>query len=528
MIRRMTRPGARVKRVQADGYRRIPLRDGMKTEAAEDGATGLDSPLAQPILLLAVWCALIAPSVRVWFGTPFALTPFEFDWFLGLYRDLPPAEQSRFELSGRLFHAFLFLLLGGLYVRWVAALAARGEDSVPFRVVPAFLAVACAGLPWLSPDVFYGIGLGWLESHYGVDPYLSPIASVRGYGLDPMFQNVFPGFFTLPATYGPLFQRVMAFTMGLSGGSITLALVLVKLVHLVLHGLATWAVYRLAPERHRRLATFAYAINPLILFNVLTAGHNDHFMNAFLLLALVLHERRPFFWSGLALGAAASAKYMPILLVPLFFVHAWRREDSGSSGAQGGTPGAARAGAVLESLGFVCALAAFHALQPSSVTRLLDVAQSTSGVLRNSIYHVPGVLGLLSPATAGTWKLVLTGLFLALYAGLLLWMLRSKARPALSDACLTTLVGYFVLANSSNHEWYITWLLGLCAVSLAWAPVRLGLVLSALYMPLVIFTVRGPLPFVLSANVAVWLVLVGASIPFVRDAVKTRLFTATQ
>lgn len=497
------------------------MRDRMTlltTEAAEGGAKVLDSRLAQPILLLAVWCALIAPSVRVWFGTPFALTPFEFDWFLGLYRDLPPAEQSRFVLSGRLFHAFLFLLLGGLYVRWVASLAARGEDSVPFRVVPAFLAVACAGLPWLSPDVFYGIGLGWLESHYGIDPYLSPIASVKGFVRDPMFQNVFPGFFTLPATYGPLFQRVMAFTMGLSGGSITLALVLVKVVHVALHGLATWAVYRLAPERHRRLATFAYAINPLILFNVLTAGHNDHFMNAFLLLALVLHERRPFFWSGLALGAAASAKYMPILLVPLFFVHAWRREDRGTN----------RTGAVLESAGFVCALAAFHALQPSSVTRLLDVAQSTSGVLRNSIYHVPGVLGLLTPATSGSWKLVFTGLFLALYAGLLLWMLRTKARPALSDACLATLVVYFVLANSSNHEWYITWLLGLCAVSPAWAPARLGLALSALYMPLVIFTVRGPLPFVLSANVAVWLVLVGASVPFLRDAVKTRLFTATQ
>ncbi len=481
----------------------------------------LESPLAQPILLLAVWCALVAPSWAVWFGVPFVRTPFEFDWYLGLYRDLPAAEQARFVLSGRLFHAFLFLLLGGLYVRWMASLAVQGESSVPFRFVPAFLAVACAGLPWLSPDVFYGIGLGWLEAHYGIDPYLAPIGSVRGFSRDPMFQNVFPGFFGLPATYGPLFQRAMTFTMDLSGGSITRALVLVKAVHLGLHLFATWAVYRLAPERHRRLAAFAYAVNPLILFNVLTAGHNDHFMNAFLLLALLLHERRPFFWSGIALGAAASAKYMPILLVPLFFVHAWRREGPGR-----------RVGALLESAGFVCALAAFHALQPSSVARLLDVAKSTSGVFRNSIYHVPGVLGLLNPGTAGGFKLVLTGIFFAFYAALLLWLLRTKLRPGLADACLVTLVVYFVVVNSSNHEWYMTWLLGLAAVSSAVVrsrldasgPVKLALALSALYMPLVIFTVKGPLFFVVLANAIVWLVLVGVSLPFLREAVRTRLF----
>jgi hypothetical protein len=97
--------------------------------------------------------------------------------------------------------------------------------------------------------------------------------------------------------------------------------------------------------------------------------------------------------------------------------------------------------------------------------------------------------------------------YIALYAimlGTLASRLRRDTFRGIVEACLAATVLYFILVDTSNQEWYLTWLMGFAFVlpyerahTLAWG-------LSACFMPLVIFTVKNPAPIWLIANVALY------------------------
>lgn len=479
-------------------------------------------------------CALLtmAVSARLWWQSPLVVTPFEFDFFVGPFSSgAYRAAAERLQL-GRALHVLAFVVLGLLYARIVLQLVRQPEAWSTRRVAACSAALASVfalGLPWVSPDVFFYIGTGWVEAHYGLNPYQNAMIAVPGYASDPMFANVHPPFLKGTTSYGPAFQKLAAGLAALSGGSIKLALALHKVLYLGLHAAASTLVYRLAQPGWRRAALFGYAANPLILFSVLTCAHNDHLMNVFILGALCLLRRRWALAAGAALGTAFSLKYFPLVFLPILLAVAL---------LQGAGPRMVWADlrrALLLGAGFVLAVLALQQLYPAASSETERVAYLVStgvGVYRNSIFHLLDVLTLhVMPPLFGVPPASITEedfggvLRLAYVAGyaLLCWRYwpRLRRAPFLAgvELCLIATLLYFVLVNTSNQEWYLTWLMGFAFILPSESARSLALRLSVGFVPLVIYTVKNDVTVKLAANTALYLLVLVCAWAYMRRSV---------
>lgn len=457
---------------------------------------------------------LVAVTARLWWQWPLNLVAYEFDYFLGLFASAGQVQFDRWLVWGRVLQALGFVLIGCVYVVLVKRLAqtpaAASERRIAVwaAVISLFFAF---GMPWVSPDVFFYIGTGWVESHYHLSPYLASPADMPGYTQDEMFSNIFSGFLGGTTSYGPLFQKLAAVVAGLSGGNEKVALALYKVSALALHGGCSWVVWRLAPANFKRVALFSYAANPVICFSVLTCAHNDHWMNLFVLLALLAVTRRHWLLAGVALGAAFGIKYFPLVFFPIFGLAALvQKRDSG---------GIARNVVDAASLtaGFAGAIFLAYLPYPEALKAFSSVATSSIAVYRNCVYYFVDLLTVYAlpalfkiPPLVATYQNVGVALrvaYVGLYAIMLLGLvrrLRQDTFGGIAEGCLAALVLYFILVDSTNQEWYMTWLMGLALVvpyarahTLAWW-------LSAWFLPLVIFTVKNPWPIWFIANVALY------------------------
>jgi alpha-1,6-mannosyltransferase len=474
---------------------------------------------------------LVSISTRLWWQSPLLLIEHEFDYFLGLF-DSPNLTLTRMWVTyGRVLHALGFVIIGCLYIAVIRKLLQSPEDASDRGIVAWASVVALLfafGMPWVSPDVFFYIGTGWVESHYHSSPYLTPMSSVQGYEHEEMFSNIFPGFLDGTTSYGPLFQKLAALFSGLSGGNEKAALALHKVAALALHAGCSALVWRLAPVAFRRVALFSYAANPLICFSVLTCAHNDHWMNLFVLLALLAVARRYWLWAGVALGAAFGIKYFPLVFAPVFGLAALVQNREGAGMARN------VADAAKLTVGFAASVALSYLPYPEALKAFSNVATSSISIYRNSVYHLidvvtvfalPKLFGL--PVFVAGYQnigVILRLLFIALY-GILLLALRNRLRQdalrGIAEGCLAATLLYFILVDTTNQEWYLTWLMGLALVlpykrahTLAWG-------LSAGFMPLVIFTVKNPPPYWFIANVALYCLVLVLGTQYLARLVRT-------
>ena len=457
----------------------------------------------------------VAPSLRVWLQSPMEITRWEFDYFVGLFGDAPTPEWLRYTMAG-CFAFSLCLLLGGLLF-WAIAARLESEDEVSdgrtvreatWLLVTVFL----AGVPFLNVDVFFYIGKGWLESGYGLSPYSAAMTGVPSWETEGMFRNVYWGFRThVDSNYGPLFLKVAAALTWLSGGSEKAALALFKVVSLGLHLLAGAIVARLVPPERRRFTFFVYALNPVSLYSFVTAAHNDVLMNALVLAGLLAIRRGRPFGAGLALGTAAAVKYVPLAFLPFFVatLFPWTRGQLRERGL----------GPLLRLvLGFTAAFVAAHALYPEGFHPLLVAAEGGSGSIRNSLRHVAFFVHLLVvPIDAAAFQRVTTLLFVLAYGviSVRFVLARRAGRKGfcLEEAATVSVLAYFLLANSSNHEWYLSWILGFALAAPDRAFSAFAVRISALYMALVVYTVNSPTAVVWVTNTVQYFVLLGCAAP---------------
>ncbi|HEV2704037.1 MAG TPA: hypothetical protein VGV09_20595 [Steroidobacteraceae bacterium] len=457
---------------------------------------------------------LVAVSARLWWQSPLTLIPYEFDYFLGLFASSNVRLSILWLEVGRVLHALGFVIIGCLYLVLIKKLV-QSPSALSQRSIVAWAAVVSLifafGMPWVSPDVFFYIGSGWIESHYHLSPYLNGASDAPGFAHDEMFANIFPGFLGGASSYGPLFQKLAALVAGLSGGNEKVALALYKVSALAVHGGCSALVWHLAPAPFRRVALFSYAANPLICFSVLTCAHNDHWMNLFVLLALLALTRRHWLMAGVALGAAFGIKYFPLVFLPIFGLAALVQKREGGGMARNLIDAASL------TAGFAAAIVLAYLPYPEAVKIFSAVATSSIAVYRNCVYYFIDVLTVFTlpylfkvPQFVATYQNVgvpLRVAFVGLYGIMLLGFinrLRQDTFRGIAEACLATIILYFILVDASNQEWYLTWLMGLALVLpydraqyLAWR-------LSAFFLPLVIFTVKNPAPTWFIANVALY------------------------
>jgi hypothetical protein len=127
------------------------------------------------------------------------------------------------------------------------------------------------------------------------------------------------------------------------------------------------------------------------------------------------------------------------------------------------------------------------------------------GVYRNSIYF------LLQTVSYAEMK----AFYLAAYAALLAWLVvRAQVNKpiSLASASLACYLIYFLTLNQTNQEWYLTWIIPFIPLIGTAESRRFAYQISAVFMPVIIFTIKNPPAVALVANVIGYMIILCFSI----------------
>lgn len=463
------------------------------------------------------------PSALLWFAPEWRLADHEYDWFLGQAWATAWLGDAAF-LTGRWLHSLLFLLAGGLFARLIWPWL-NGQENPSSWLIVWTVAGACfvslAGLPWVSPDVFYYLGKGWQVVEYGLNPYTHQIIEIPNYARDPLFASIYEDFLQYNLNYGPTFQWLSQAIVWLGGGDPKLSLLLFKLPLLAATLGTGWAAHGLAKLLGRsptvaRLAAFAAIANPVTLFALLTCGHNDAFISLAIVTALwaVLAQRPAL--AGVLLALGVSIKYVPLLLLPVLFLAAIN--PSPKVKLWGNWPGG------LRFLGaFIVSLILCHLPDPASWRNLADLLSGDFQVYRNNSVFLPAAISIAwMEEWHRTWSAGMKLLFILLAGPCLIrWWWQQQTHEVtperyVQQAVLLT-VGYLLLASVAIHEWYLCWWLPLAVVLIDRALWRCLLVLVTGFPSLVIWTMTPDHYIDLGMNLLVFSFCVGLAYWYYRQ-----------
>lgn len=193
--------------------------------------------------------------------------------------------------------------------------------------VPLFLAA-----PVFSRDVYSYLAQGTIL-HLGHNPYSDQPVILAHLGQPHVLSAVDPFWQHTTAPYGPLFLELVSWIAGATGSHVVLGAQLVKLLGLLGLVLIAACTPRLAralghdPVR----ATWLAILNPLVLFALVTPGHNDLLMVGLMVAGVTLAVlRRPLL--GVAVCALAATIKLPALLAVAFIAVVWARSEPDMAG----------------------------------------------------------------------------------------------------------------------------------------------------------------------------------------------------
>ncbi len=184
-------------------------------------------------------------------------------------------------------------------------------------------------LPLTSTDVFYYIGTGWSEAHYGVNPYYTSVQELMQANPNATSDEILlkmPGVWAgQTIVYGPVWPLICKILSGLSMGNLSLALLIYKLFNLILHLSNAYLIYKIT--KGKKVFVLAYALNPLVLFDGITNVHNEMLVIFFILFALYFFVRKKdMFLTVVFFTLATAVKYFAILLIPFIVLYYYRKE----------------------------------------------------------------------------------------------------------------------------------------------------------------------------------------------------------
>ncbi len=220
------------------------------------------------------------------------------------------------------FCALLLELYRSGFVALKRVSATKKQFCVALVVVTilTFLAV-----PFDSTDVSVYINHGWLQSHYGVNPYGKTVSEISNWATDPMFKD---HWVTLPTAYGPLFSAIVAGITFMAQGKYLLAVFLFKIMNVFCHFGITAMIYfgvrKLRGAGQAIEAAYLYGFSPFVLLHHISNVHNDILLAFFSCLPMfLLIVGRPMY-VVLACLAGVAVKYISLILLPGLMVLVWR------------------------------------------------------------------------------------------------------------------------------------------------------------------------------------------------------------
>lgn len=223
-------------------------------------------------------------------------------------------------------HIALAAGLAFAYLRGYRAVQAGADASrtiVGFGV--AFVLVALFIKPFHSLDIYNYINTGWLQTQYGLDPYVAVPADIPDWQQDPMFHAEWSHTHTV---YGFLFTTICRLVCRAGQGNLSSTLLLFKAMNAIAFAWTAWVVWlgsrRLQQARPER-SLYLFLWNPLLLLHVIGNGHNDLLMGLMTVASIYLAMRGDWLLVLPVLVAGALVKFGSAVLLPFAFLYLVKR-----------------------------------------------------------------------------------------------------------------------------------------------------------------------------------------------------------
>jgi alpha-1,6-mannosyltransferase len=372
--------------------------------------------------------------------------------------------------------AVFFAGIAALCLAWLAIgrrLRRRGADTDRAALHQLLFVGALWSIPLLlapsliSRDLYSYLADGTLL-HHGLDPYRHAPDALAGIGQGHLEHAVSPFWRHTTAPYGPGFVGLAALVAGATGGHLIAGVLVMRLLELV--GIALLAVF--VPRLARALgadaaiAVWLAVISPLVLLELLGAGHNDALMAGLLVAGVTLAlERRPLL--GIAVCALAATIKLPAAAGVIFIAVAWARADRDRV-VRVVVQSAVVAAGVLVAVSLATGLGldwVTGSLSTPAKVRLAITPSTALGYTTGSLLHALDFVASSHAieSAVGVVALALTGL-------LGLWLL-VRVRLATLPWYLGLLLLASVLGGPAAWPWYAIWglvLIACCPPTAGW------------------------------------------------------------
>jgi hypothetical protein len=194
-----------------------------------------------------------------------------------------------------------------------------------FLSIPVTL-LALLAVPFDSTDVSVYINQGWLQVHYGLNPFTVAVAQIEHWNSDPFFKE---HWINSPCQYGPIFALLCKIVVALCSSSYLLCVFAIKALaaacHLGITAMLLWIFNTDETEKDSTVSAYLYAFNPFVLLQCVSNAHNDIFVAFFSCTAIALAFRKKFLYASIAFATGVLVKYVPLIAAPFFCFFLWLR-----------------------------------------------------------------------------------------------------------------------------------------------------------------------------------------------------------
>ena len=221
------------------------------------------------------------------------------------------------------FHIIAPLVAVGFASYWYLCIA-RKTVALKWLIALAVIArvAVVANFPNLSDDVYRFIwdGQCW---HAGLHPFAHLPKDVIGY-TPSLSQDLFDnlnsqGYFSI---YPPVAQLIFWIATSIDGTSLYSSAIIMKSIHCLFDISSIFIIYILLPKFDLdRKWVLLYALNPLIITELIANLHHEGIVIFFILLCLLFLKSERVFFAGVAMAGAIASKILPILFCPLIFFY---------------------------------------------------------------------------------------------------------------------------------------------------------------------------------------------------------------
>jgi hypothetical protein len=354
------------------------------------------------------------------------------------------------------------LFYGGIAVLCAAWLG-LGATGSSVRTLLLIGALWCAPL-MLAPALFSRDMYSYLADgailHHGLNPYHQAPAVLGQLHQARLLDAVSPFWRHTTAPYGPAFLGIASLIVSATGSNLIAGVLLLRLVELV--GVVLLAIF--VPRLARRLGTdparavWLAVISPLVLVELIGAGHNDALMAGLLVAGVTLAlERRPLL--GIAVCAAAATVKLPAMAAVVFIAVVWVRSEPNQA-LRHIAASAVVTGAVILAMSLITGLGldwVSGSLSTPAKVRLAITPSTALGYSSASVLHAFGIAASSKAIEHGVATVALA-LTAALAAALLYRVRRETLVWSLGLLLLAA-----VLGGPAAWPWYLIWGLALIA-----------------------------------------------------------------